>query len=185
MEDSEILDLYFARDEKAITESDRKYGILCRTVAERILHSSSDSEECVSDTWLRAWNVIPPEQPKCLAAFFAKITRNIALDRWRNSHAQKNGSGAVEVCFEEMKTCFPADTEIDPADRLLIRDLLNRFLRGLPAETREIFLLRYWYFCTNAEIAERTGKSRAAVKILLHRTREGLRKFLEKEGIHP
>lgn len=183
MEDSEIVALYFARDEKAITESEQKYGTLCRTIANRILDSIPDAEECVSDTWLRAWNVIPPERPNRLEAFFAKITRNLALDRWRSSHAKKKGGGIAELCLDELGNAVSSSA--DPVDRLLLRDLLNRFLRELKPETREIFLLRYWYFCTNAEIARRTGKSLAAVKISLHRTREELRKYLEKEGITP
>ncbi len=183
MKDSEIIALYFARDEQAIDESERKYGPLCRTVADRILDSAQDTEECVSDTWLRAWNVIPPEHPHRLDAFFAKITRNLALDRWRSSHTKKKGGGTANLCLDELKNSVASSA--DPVDRLLLRDLLNRFLRELKPETREIFLLRYWYFCTNAEIAKRTGKSLAAVKISLHRTREELRKFLEKEGITP
>ena len=182
MEDSEIIALYFARDEKAIDESNRKYGSLCRTIADRILDSGSDTEECVSDTWLRAWNVIPPERPHRLDTFFAKITRNIALDRWRANHTKKKGGGITELCLSELESSIPS---ADPFDRLLLLDLLNRFLRELPPDAREIFLLRYWHFRTNAEIAVRTGKSLAAVKISLHRTREKLRKYLEKEGITP
>jgi len=182
MEDSDIIALYFARDEKAIDESERKYGALCRSVADRILDSAPDTEECVSDTWLRAWNVIPPERPRRLDAFFAKITRNFALDRWRTNHTKKKGGGIAELCLSELESSIPS---ADPIDRLLLRDLLNRFLRGLKPDAREIFLLRYWYFRTNAEIAERTGKSLAAVKISLYRTREELRKYLEKEGITP
>ena len=181
MKDSEIIALYFARDEKAIDESNRKYGTLCRTIAERILDSAQDTEECVSDTWLRAWNVIPPERPRRLEAFFAQITRNLALDRWRNSHAKKNGGGILPLCFDELRSDI--SDSADPIDRFLLRDLLNTFLHDLKPDAREIFLLRYWYFFTDAEIAGRTGKSIAAVKISLHRTRENLRKFLIKEGI--
>lgn len=181
MKDSEIIGLYFSRDENAILESEKKYGSLCRTIAGRILNSVQDAEECVSDTWFRAWNVIPPEHPQRLGAFFAKITRNLALDRWRTAHSLKKGSGCADLCLEELRDSIPG--EADPVDRLLLRDLLNRFLRELKPETREIFLLRYWYFCTNAEIARRTGKSLAAVKISLHRTREELRDYLKKEGV--
>lgn len=181
MEDNEIVALYFAKNETAILESEQKYGNLCRTIANRILDSAQDTEECVSDTWLRAWNVIPPERPNRLDAFFAKITRNLALDRWRSSHTKKKGGGIADLCLEELGSAVSSSA--DPVERLLLRDLLNRFLRELKPETREIFLLRYWYFCSNADIARRTGKSLAAVKISLHRTREELRKFLEKEGI--
>ena len=182
MEDSEIIALFFARDEKAIDESSRKYGSLCRTVAGRILDSVQDTEECVSDTWLRAWDAIPPEHPKRLDAFFAKITRNLALDRWRSSHTKKKGGGETELCLEELKNTLSPESDADPVDRMILRELLNCFLRGLSAETREIFLLRYWYFCPVKEIAQRTGKSTAAVKVTLHRTRESLRQYLEKEG---
>jgi RNA polymerase sigma-70 factor (ECF subfamily) len=181
MEDSEIVILFFARNENAILESERKYGKLCRSVAERILSSAEDTEECVSDTWLKAWNVIPPDKPARLGAFFAKITRNLALDRWRSAHTKKKGGGIADLCLEELQNSITSSA--DPIDRLLLRDLLNRFLRELKPEPREIFLLRYWYFFSNADIAQRTGKSLAAVKISLHRTREELRKYLEKEGV--
>ena len=181
MEDSEILALFFVRDEKAIDESERKYGALCRSVAGRILDSPQDTEECVSDTWLRAWNAIPPERPGRLDVYFTKITRNLALDRWRSSRTKKKGGGELDLCLDELKNTL-SDADADPADRLVLRELLNRFLRGLSAEAREIFLLRYWYFCPNDEIARRTGKSTVAVKVSLHRTREKLRNYLEKEG---
>ena len=181
MDDSRIIQLFWDRNEDAIAETSLKYGSYCRSVAHNILGNNEDAEECVSDTWFRAWNVIPPEHPQRLGAFFAKITRNLALDRWRTAHSLKKGSGCADLCLEELRDSIAG--EADPVDRLLLRDLLNRFLRELKPETREIFLLRYWYFCTNAEIARRTGKSLAAVKISLHRTREELRNYLKKEGV--
>ena len=181
MDDRDIIALFFERDESAIMESDRKYGSLCRSIAGRILDSTEDAEECVSDTWLRAWNVIPPERPYHLESFFAKITRNLALDRWRNNHTKRKGSGTPALCLEELGQILTSYA--DPADRLFLRDLLNRFLRELKPDAREMFLLRYWQFCSNKEIARHTGKSLAAVKISLHRTREELRQFLIKEGI--
>ena len=183
MDDLDIIELYFARDEKAIRESDRKYGALCRTIAKNILDSAQDAEECVSDTWMRAWNIIPPERPHRLEAFFASITRNLALDRWRQSRTEKNGGGTAALCLDGLKNTVSASA--DPVEDTLLRDLLNRFLRELKPDAREIFLLRYWYFCSIEEITHRTGKNNTAVRVSLFRTREKLRKYLEKEGITP
>ena len=179
MDDSGIVELFWERDERAIEESQKKYGANCLRLAQGILDSPEDAEECVNDTWMRAWNAIPPARPNRLAAYFAKITRNLALDRWRTKSAQKNGGGEFALCLEELDALSSGESEVD---RLLLRDALERFLRGLTPEARQIFLLRYFQMLPAAGIAQLTGKSEGAVKISLHRTKEALRKFLKREG---
>ena len=181
MEDQLIIQLYWQRDEAAIRESQTKYGSYCITIARSILHAVRDAEECVNDTWLRAWNTMPPEKPGKLAVFFGRITRNLAIDRWRREHAQKYGGGQTALCIEELSECIGDTTPVE--DRLALRELLNTFLRGLDNKHRVIFLLRYWYCLPVGEIAARYGMTEGAVKMLLQRIRKNLRSYLEKEGI--
>ena len=180
MDDRLIIELYWARSEKAIAETDRKYGGYCRTVAGNILHSREDAEECVSDTWLRAWENMPPRRPELLRAFLGKITRNLSLDRLRRSQAKKRAPLA-EV-LEELEYCLPAPMA-DTVESIHLTDCLDRFLAGLSAEKRRVFLLRYWYVCPIGEVAKQTGLSAAKVKSMLFRTRNELREFLAKEDI--
>ncbi len=183
-EDAEILDRFFARDEGAIGICRDKYGGRCRAVAENILGSPEDAEECVSDTWLRAWRAIPPQRPRFLGAWLAAVTRRLALDRYKAETAEKRGGGEIRLCLDELADAAgdgdPWNTEEDARERL--RDVLNRFLAGERPEARRIFLRRYWYACSVAECARREGKSEAAVKMSLSRTKKRLRAFLEKEG---
>ena len=181
LEESDIVALYWARDEAAITECERKFGAECRRIAGRILDSPQDAEECVSDTWLRAWNSIPPARPEKLSAFLLKITRNLALDRIRNRRAEKRGGGEAERCLEELEAFLPEGD--DPPDEIILRDLMERFVRTLKPGDRTVFLLRYVRIETVAEIASRTGKKQNAVKASLFRTRKKLRDYLKKEGI--
>ncbi|MBR2913594.1 MAG: RNA polymerase sigma factor [Oscillospiraceae bacterium] len=180
MEDQQIIELYFQRDEAAIAESKIKYGAYCTTIAGNILHRTEDAEECVNDTWLRAWNVIPPQRPVRLAVFLGRITRNLAIDRYRHDRRQKNGGGQVPLCLEELSECVGEEHPI--TDRIALRELLQQFLTGLSEKQRTIFLLRYWYLLPVDEIAGRCCSSEGAVKMQLHRTRTKLRTFLEKEG---
>lgn len=182
--DEAILNLFFARDEGAIGICRDKYGGRCRAVAENILGSPEDAEECVSDALLRAWGAIPPERPRFLGAWLAAVTRRLALDRYRAETAEKRGGGEVRLCLDELADAAgdgdPWSTEEDARERL--RDALNRFLAGERPDSRRIFLRRYWYACSVAECARREGKSTAAVKMSLSRTKKRLRAFLEKEG---
>ena len=132
-----IIDLYWSRDEQALLESDRKYGKLCRSVAYNILRNTEDTEECVNDTWLRAWNAIPPSRPGVLSAFFSRITRNLALDHYKAAHAEKRGGGQLPAALEELSDCIPgaAAVEDDLSFRELTR-LLDSFLRELPERFR-------------------------------------------------
>lgn len=182
MTDNEILDLYWARDEQAISETDQKYGSYCRTIAWNILRSREDTEECVSDTWLKAWNAMPPKRPSILSSFLASITRNLSLDRYRAGQAKKRG-GQLERVWEELEGC--ADPQMELENQIALGELsrlLDRFLRQLSQRERLVFLRRYWYADPVAEIAHRCRMSEGAVKVSLHRTRNKLRKMLEQEG---
>ena len=181
MKDKEIIDLYWARDEAAIRESEISYGAYCGKVADNILHSERDSEECVNDTWLRAWNALPPERPNRLRLFFARITRNLALDRLRRKQSLKAGGGQVAVCLDELSEII-GDEEAFP-ERLALRELIEQFLESLSAKQREMFMLRYWYIQPVSEIAERYQVSEGAVKMTLQRVREKMRAYLIEEGI--
>ena len=184
MGDQQIIQLFFQRCEEAITQTQKKYGALCRSVAQRLLTDPRDTEECVSDTYLRAWNAIPPERPRSLRAYLARITRNLALDRYNyNTAAQR--STALTDAFEELEPWIATgqgnpDTELDASE---LRRVLNGFLRRQSAEARVFFLRRYWYGESIREIAEECCVSEAKVKTSLFRTRERLRTELEQERI--
>lgn len=184
MEDREILDLYFRRDEDAIVCTREKYGGYCHRIALNILSLREDAEESVSDTWLRAWNTIPPARPDPMRAFLGRITRNLALSRWRKSRAQKRGGSEVELCFDELSDCLPGGAEPERIiEAKALADAVNAFLSTLKPRERSVFLARYWFFASVREIAERTGKSESAVKSSLFRTRQKLYDHLRKEGL--
>jgi len=185
MEDTEIVELYWARNEQAIEESDAKYGPLCRSIALRVLESPEDGEECVSDTWLRAWNAMPPRRPTRLGAFLGKITRNLALDRWRREHAEKRYGGETAMALEELEDCVSGTTLEEEAQRREVVRALNAFLRSLRQGDRELFLRRYWGMETLESLAKQTGLSLGAVHRRLGKLRESLREYLRKEGIDP
>ena len=184
MDDRQIIELYNERSEAAISETADKYGKHCRYIAYNILYNDQDSEECVNDTWLRAWNTIPPQQPNKLSAYLGKITRNLALDRYKFYNREKRGKGQTTLVLEELSECISdgnrTEQEIDV--RLLVESL-NTFLRNLPAEKRRILVRRYWYLSPVSEIARDFEMSESSVKTILHRTRIKLKHFLEKEGI--
>lgn len=183
MEDSMIVDLYWAREERAIEESDRKYGRYCLSIARSIVTLEEDAEECVNDTWFRAWNAMPPQRPSLLSAFFGKLTRNLSLDRWRHNRAAKRGGPQVEMALEELEDCLPAPGR--PEEHLEEREtaaLISRFLREQPALDRNLFLRRYWYLDSIADIARRFSLSESKVKTTLFRCRGQLRTYFEKEG---
>ena len=181
MEDTKIIDLYFARNETAITETDQKYGTYCRSIAWNILQNHEDSEECVSDTWLRAWNAMPPQRPRVLRQFLAKITRNLSLDRFRADHAQKRGSGEVPLALEELKECVGSGDPATDAERKLLEELIGQFLQQLSERDRGVFLRRYFYIESRKHIAARYGMKEANVRLCLSRTRQRLREYLRKE----
>ena len=185
MEDKVILDLYFARDELAITETDRKYGGYCFSVANRILSSSEDSEETVSDTYWQAWNSIPPQRPNFLKLFLAKITRNLALNRLQKQSAAKRGGGEVDLVLEELAGCIPGTEKID--DQLNAKELVKAirgFLDILPERDRAIFLYRYFFVEDADTISARYGMKRTTVNVVLSRTRTKLKTYLTQEGYY-
>lgn len=184
MDDHSIIDLYWTRCESAIAQTAEKYGRYCHAIAYRILGSHEDSEECVNDTFIKAWNTIPPERPEHLDAFLGTITRNLSLDRYRKNTAGKRSNGHTLLVLEELQDCIPdghSGNHLD--DALVLADVLNRFLSSLPSQTRRIFLRRYWYFCSVKEIAAEDHITEGKVKMLLLRTRRKLKQDLEKEGV--
>lgn len=184
MEDSQILALYFARSEKAIQETDRKYGRYCYKIAYSILASRQDSEESVNDTYLSAWNSIPPRKPARLATYLGRLTRNISIDRWRGSNAQKRGRGEAALALDELSQCVSGQPGMD--ETMVQKEViasLNRFLASLAEDERTVFLCRYWYVNSMEEIAQKTGFSLGKVKSMLHRTRKKLAANLQKEGL--
>lgn len=184
MEDRQILDLYWARDEAAITQTSQKYGAYCGSIARNILQNEEDAEECLSDAWLSAWNTIPPKRPENLAAYLGKLTRGKAIDRWRAIRREKRGGDSVTLALEELADILCARD--NPEDSLLHRELaesINRFLGELPTVERSVFLCRYWYFDGIPEIGQSFGFSRSKTKSMLHRIRKKLQQFLQKEGL--
>lgn len=183
MKDEAILELYWARSEAAIDETDRVYGRYCHSVAFGILRDQEDAEETVNDTWLKAWDSIPPERPHHLKGFLGRITRQLSINRLERETAQKRGAGQYPLAVDELAECIPAGNRgEDLADLTALRDALNRFLRSLPTEPRSVFLRRYWYAQSIAEIAAGCGMSESKVKSMLLRTRNKLRKALTEEG---
>jgi RNA polymerase sigma-70 factor (ECF subfamily) len=184
MEDSKIIDLYWSRSENAITETETKYGRYCHSIAYNILRSDEDSEECVSDTYLKAWNAMPPQRPEKLSSFLGKITRNLALNMYEKYSAKKRGGGQVELAIDELSECIPSQTSVEKTiDDMALSEILNGFLAGLPEKSRKIFMGRYWYLLSIKEIAEEYHMGESRVKVTLFRLRKDLKEVLEKEGI--
>lgn len=184
MEDSKIIALYWDRSEKAISETDQKYGRYCHYIANSILQNEEDAAECVNDTWLRAWNAIPPNRPENLRGFLGKITRNLALNRYEQRSAEKRGAGVLPQVLEELQGCIPStDPREQVMDKIILEALLNRFLGGLKPDARRIFVRRYWYLSSVKEIAAEYGMTESKVTVTLCRTRQKLARLLEKEGI--
>lgn len=181
MEDAKIIDLFWDRDPSAIEQSDQKYGRLCYAIANRILCSREDSQECVNDTWHNAWRAIPPERPGNLQAYFGRITRNLAISRCDYRNAQKRDA-RLETVMDEYWQCIPNGAQL-LEDETVLKDLINRFLGSLDARSRIIFLRRYYYVCSVKEIADSMGLSQSNVSVILHRTRNSFKQYLQKEGI--
>lgn len=183
MEDQRIIALYLERNEKAVEETGRKYGAYCHSLAYGILNSDPDAEEVVNDTWLRAWNSIPPQKPVVLKAFLAKITRNLALNRNRNQAAQKRGGGEVDLALEELKECVPSREGVQDAleGRELAR-VIQEFLMTQNRRDRSIFVRRYFSAEPMERIARRYSLTEVNVRKILSRIRAKLREYLTKEG---
>ena len=177
MEDNEIIDLFWRRSEDALTACRGKFSGYCRTIARNILYNDRDADECVNDTWLRAWNAIPPARPSHLKAFLGRITRNLALDLYEAAHTQKRG-GNTEIALEEL-----ADIPAPEVDTDEVTQSINRFLRSEPPESADIFIKRYWYLQNAKNIAAEYGYSDSKIASLLFRMRGRLKHKLESEGL--
>ena len=180
MEDKDIIALYWARSEEAIRRTAEKYGAYCKQIIRRVLGDGRDAEECLSDTWLGAWNAIPPQKPERLPPFLGKIARNTALDRYDYNAAQCRGG--FETVLEELADCVGGSPVEEDFDFRRLGECIGTFLDGTGPAARLVFLRRYWYCDSLAEIAEGTGFSQGKIKSMLHRTRQGLREHLRKEG---
>ena len=181
MEDEQILDLYFRREETAITETDRKHGPFCRRMAGKFLSDRRDAEECVSDTWLAAWNQIPPERPLCLRAFLGRIVRNLSISRLRQNSAAKRGAG-LEVMLSELDECVPSADFQRQLEAEELADLIRRWLDGLSQEERVLFVRRYWMGETVKDLAAFHGGTANQMARRMQRLRQSLKEWLEQEG---
>ncbi len=182
MNDDQIVALYYARDERAITKSSEKYGVYCTSIAQNILQNLQDSEECVNDTWLSAWNSIPPAKPAVLKTYLGRITRNLALDKWRRAHSGKRGSGQIAVALDEVHEIVSSGYNV--SDEYLEQEfmrLINLFLYSLSDRERNIFIRRYYFADDVPDIAKRFGITQGNTLKILSRTRNKLKIYLDKE----
>ena len=183
MEDEKIISLYWARDEQAITETSEKYGPYCRAIAHNILFDPADEEECLNDTWLRAWNAIPPQRPRVLSVFLGKITKNLSYDMYRKKHREKRGGGEITLVLEELSECVSGNT--DPEQKLIgdeLNNIINSFLATLSDEYRHMFIIRYWYSESIRDMAKRFRKSENSISVTLSRIRGRLKTYLAERG---
>ena len=183
MTDSQIIALFWERNEDAIQETNTAYGRKLYAVSDKILRSAQDAEESVSDTYMRAWDTIPPQRPNYFFAYLAKICRNCSLSRLQWNSAAKRSAEIVSLT-QEMENCIPDRSHERKLEGEEIGRVLNAFLGSIPLESRLIFMRRYWYTDSIAEIAARYNISQAKVKTQLHRTRNKLQLYLAKEGIY-
>lgn len=183
MEDKRIVQLYWDRDQSAIAESSAKYGAYCTSIAFNILLSRDDAEECVNDTWLRAWNAMPPHRPSVLSTFLGKITRNLSFDRYRKLRREKRGGGSIEEALDELGECVSGtdSTETQWEMKELMTEI-DEFLLTLPEDKRYMFILRYWYADSISEIARRLHISENNVSVSLNRIRRKLKTCLIERG---
>ena len=184
MNDNEILDLYWMRNEAAISATAEKYGGYCYSISYNILRNNEDAEECVNDTYLGAWKSIPPQRPNRLSAYLGKITRNLSLNRVREYTAAKRGLGQTDLVLSELEECIPAETDVEQhVDEMVLAASINGFLLLQPERNRNVFIRRYWYLYSIRDIAEAYGMSEGKTASLLFRMRNQLKAHLEKEGI--
>ena len=181
MEDKQIVDLYWERSESAIAETEKKYGRYCHYIAYRILENDEDAKEIVNDTYLKTWQTIPPKRPEALKPYVGMISRQLALNAYEEQHTQKRGQ--ITLVLDELAECLPGDDEDwNVVSGVALHDSLNAFLQRLPNKTRNVFIRRYWYTSSIAEIAKEYSMRESAVAMLLFRTRNKLKTHLQKEG---
>lgn len=184
MKDNEIIALYWERKEMALSVTEEKYGKYCHSISYRILHNHEDAQECVNDTYLRAWDSMPPKKPDCLSVYLGKITRNLSLNRLKLYQAKKRGLGETEFVLSELEECIPAQTKVEQVvEEMVLVNVINEFLRNQKEEKRHIFVRRYWYVCSIKEIAREYHMSESKVLSILFRMRKELKEQLERQGI--
>ncbi len=183
MDDLEIIHLYWIRSETALSETEKKYGRYCTSIAYRILNDLEDSKECVNDTWLHAWTSIPPKRPNLLSVFLGRIVRNLSLNRYEKQNAKKRGGGEIPVILDELEECIPSDMNVEQTvDAKQLTNLINQFLTSIPEEKRKLFVLRYWYLYPVKEIVKIQNINEGKLKMCLFRIRQQLKEMLESEG---
>ena len=183
MEDKQIIEMYLERNEEAVAQTERKYTKYCRAIATHILHIPEDVEEALNDTWLSAWNSIPPHIPECLQTFLGRLTRNISLKRVRSEKAMKRGAAEVRVIFEEVADWLQSNQDVEQqVSEQELADAINRFLDSIPDIERNVFVRRYWYLQSITEIADYHGFSESKVKSMLFRIRKKLYAKLKEEN---
>ena len=183
MEDARIVELYWARSEKAIAETSEKYGKYCYAIAYNVLANHEDADESVNDTYLDAWNNMPPHRPSILSTFLGKITRRISIDKWRGRTAEKRGGGEIVLALDELSDCVPSshnvEQEIEAAE---LAKVIDNFVMSLPLMDRRVFICRYWYLDPISAISQQFGFSECKVKTMLYRQRQRLLSRLEREA---
>lgn len=185
MTDNDIIALYWKRDQTAITVSNERYGAYCFAIANAILSNCEDSNECVNSTWLQSWNSMPPQRPNALKLFFAKITRNLAINTYRKNTAKMRGGNEFKASLDELSECVPSDSSVEgEVDRRALEQSINSFLRTLSQRDCSVFLRRYFYSDSVKDIAIRHGLSESNTLSILFRTRKKLKEHLEKEGFN-
>ncbi len=184
MDDGQIVQLYFDRDERALSLTAKKYGAYCYAVAFGILNSEEDSKESVNDTYLEAWNRIPPHKPNILKIFLGRLTRCISIDKWRKKTAGKRGGGEIHEVLDELSECVSASgNPASETEKKLLDETVNSFVKGLKSTEQKVFLCRYWYAQPIKQIAAENSFSESKVKTMLMRTRQKLQEILKKEGL--
>lgn len=181
MQDSQIIELYFARNQEAIVATSEKYNAYCMRISMNILQNPGDSEECVNDTYLAAWNSIPPNRPEKLSSYLAKLTRNLSINRYKARMAERRGGGEFAVSLDELDDCI-ADESTGLGEEEL-GALISEFLYTVSKETRQVFVRRYFYSDSVSAIAKRFKMTESKVKSMLHRTRLSLKDFLTAHDI--
>ncbi|MCQ2537767.1 MAG: RNA polymerase sigma factor [Lachnospiraceae bacterium] len=183
MQDNQIVDLYWQRNEQAISETQVKYGAYLKKISYNILFNEEDSMECVNDTYLKAWNSMPPHRPAMLSTFLGKLNRNLAINKYNSNHAEKRGGGEFDLSLEELDECIPAKQRDDEPSMEELTRAINSFLHEEKKEARIVFVKRYFYAESVADIAKILKISESKVKSMLFRTRNRLKDYLVKEGL--
>lgn len=183
MNDMELIEMYFRRDENAIKQTEIKYGLFCRSLAYNILRIHEDAEECVNDTYLKTWNSIPPNEPVYFKGWLGRVVRNISLDLWRKNHRKKRYAGIEEI-FEELDECIPSSSDVEgEIEKGMLTEVLNKWIGELPQMDRNIFLRRYWFGESLKTIAKLYRLAPADIANRMYRLRQKLKADLKKEGI--